>query len=58
MLADEPTGELDLANERTVIDLLRQLRDEYGSTVVAVTHSERVASGADRTIEIRDGRTM
>jgi putative ABC transport system ATP-binding protein len=58
VLADEPTGELDLTNEQIVINLLRRLRDEHGSTVVAVTHSARVASGADRTIEIRDGRCV
>ena len=55
VLADEPTGELDLENERRVLDELRRLR-ELGSTVVTVTHSARLASTADRVIEIRDGR--
>jgi putative ABC transport system ATP-binding protein len=56
VLADEPTGELDAANERLVLSALRELRDTFGSTVVAVTHSERVARAADRMIEMRDGR--
>jgi putative ABC transport system ATP-binding protein len=56
VLADEPTGELDQANERLVLDALRELRDSYGATVVVVTHSERVAEAADRVIELRDGR--
>jgi ABC-type lipoprotein export system ATPase subunit len=56
VLADEPTGELDAANEQVVLDSLRALRDDYQSTVVVVTHSERVAAAVDRVIEIRDGR--
>src|SRR5216684_4470798 len=54
VLADEPTGELDLENERRILEELRRLRDELGSTVVTVTHSPRVASTADRGSEIRD----
>jgi putative ABC transport system ATP-binding protein len=56
VLADEPTGELDLANERTVLDALHDLREHHGATVVVVTHSERVAESADRVVELRDGR--
>lgn len=58
VLADEPTGELDAANEQIVIDSLTRLRDEYGSTVVTVTHSARLAESADRVIELRDGRAV
>ena len=58
VLADEPTGELDLGNERRVLEELRRLRDELGSTVVTVTHSARLAETADRVIEIRDGRVV
>jgi putative ABC transport system ATP-binding protein len=47
---------LDLQNERRILDELRRLRDELGSTVVTVTHSPRLAATADRVIEIRDGR--
>ena len=56
VLADEPTGELDAANERLVLDALRELRDSFGSTVVVVTHSARVSAAADRVVEMRDGR--
>jgi putative ABC transport system ATP-binding protein len=58
VLADEPTGELDGANERIVLDALARLREDRGSTVVAVTHSEQVAAAADRVIEMRDGRVL
>jgi putative ABC transport system ATP-binding protein len=56
VLADEPTGELDAANERVVLDSLRELRASFGSTVLIVTHSPAVARAADRVIEMRDGR--
>jgi putative ABC transport system ATP-binding protein len=56
VLADEPTGELDRDNERRVLASLRGLRADYGSTVVVVTHSEQVATAADRVIEMSDGR--
>lgn len=56
VLADEPTGELDQRNEEIVLDALQRLRADYDSTVVVVTHSERVAATAERVIELRDGR--
>src|SRR5207245_244945 len=43
VLADEPTAELDERNEELVLTALRRLRDTFGSTVVVVTHSQRVA---------------
>jgi putative ABC transport system ATP-binding protein len=55
VLADEPTAELDEANERVVLEALNRLRDLLGSTVVVVTHSLRVAEAADRVVEMRDG---
>ncbi len=58
VLADEPTGELDHANEQLVLDALRELRNSFGSTVVAVTHSARVARAADRVVEMRDGKAL
>jgi putative ABC transport system ATP-binding protein len=58
VLADEPTAELDVANERMVLDSLATLRSDFGATVVVVTHSERVAEAADRVVEIRDGRAV
>jgi ABC-type lipoprotein export system ATPase subunit len=56
VLADEPTGELDQRNEEIVLEALEKLRREYDSTVVLVTHSERVAARAQRVIEMRDGK--
>jgi putative ABC transport system ATP-binding protein len=56
VLADEPTAELDEQNEQIVLDALRRLRDELGSTVVIVTHSPRVADAVDRVVEMRDGK--
>jgi len=55
LLADEPTGEVDRAAERVVLDLIRA-RADRGRTVVVVTHSERVAAAADRVVRISDGR--
>jgi putative ABC transport system ATP-binding protein len=56
VLADEPTAELDEENEQLVLEALRRLQDEFGSTVVVVTHSSVVAAAADRVVEIREGR--
>ena len=56
VLADEPTAELDERNERIVLEALARLRAEFGSTVVVVTHSPRVADAVDRVIELHDGR--
>jgi len=54
ILADEPTGEVDRANETVVLSLLRRNADA-GAGVVVVTHSDRVASAADRVIRLADG---
>jgi ABC-type lipoprotein export system ATPase subunit len=56
VLADEPTGELDQHNEEVVLEALEKLCRDFGSTVVVVTHSERVAARAERVIEMRDGK--
>jgi putative ABC transport system ATP-binding protein len=58
VLADEPTAELDERNEEIVLESLHTLRDSFGSAVVVVTHSERVASAVDRVIELRDGKVV
>lgn len=58
VLADEPTAELDAGSEQIVLNALRRLRDEFGSTVVVVTHSPRVADAVDRVVEIRDGSVV
>ena len=58
LLADEPSGELDAANERLVIDALGRLAASGKCTVVVVTHSEVVAAAADRVVELRDGTNV
>ena len=55
ILADEPTGNLDEANENIVLDLFRQLHDE-GTTLIVVTHEPEVAEAAQRTIILEHGR--
>ncbi len=55
ILADEPTGNLDEANENIVLDLFRQLHNE-GTTLIVVTHDPEVAEAAQRTIVLEHGR--
>ncbi len=55
LLADEPTGNLDSKNGQAVMDLLRELHGE-GATICLVTHDERYARDAQRTIHLFDGR--
>jgi ABC-type lipoprotein export system ATPase subunit len=55
LLADEPTGNLDSANQTDVLALLERLRRERGLTLVLVTHSADVAAACDRSISMRDG---
>lgn len=56
LLADEPTGNLDSANGEAIMDLLFDLRDRHGATLVLVTHSDVLAARCDRIITLRDGR--
>jgi len=56
LLADEPTGELDTATGHQILMLLKQLRDQFGKTVVIVTHDQRVGQIADTVMTIVDGR--
>jgi putative ABC transport system ATP-binding protein len=55
LLADEPTGNLDSANGRLVLDLLFSLNRREGATLVLVTHDTELAGRADRRILLRDG---
>ena len=55
LLADEPTGNLDSANGKAIIDLFEKIRDEFGTTIIVVTHDPGVAARADREIMLRDG---
>jgi putative ABC transport system ATP-binding protein len=56
VLADEPTGNLDTANGRHIMDLLRTVHRTRRSTVVLVTHDAELAAMADAKIVLRDGR--
>ena len=57
ILADEPTGNLDEANEQIVLELLRELH-RSGHTILLVTHSPEIGRMADRRIELAHGRLM
>ena len=56
VFADEPTGNLDTKASEDVLRLLRQSVDEFGQTVVMVTHDPEAASHADRLVVLRDGK--
>lgn len=56
LLADEPTGNLDGANGRAIMDLLFGLRDRHGATLVLVTHAPDLAERCDRVVRLADGR--
>jgi len=56
IFADEPTGNLDSKSGGGVLDLLRKSVDEFGQTVVIVTHDPKVAAYADRVIVLADGQ--
>jgi putative ABC transport system ATP-binding protein len=58
VMADEPTGNLDSANGRLVLDLLLERNSHSGATLVLVTHDAEVASRADRKIVLRDGMVV
>ena len=55
LLADEPTGALDSVTGTQVLDLLQELRDSHGMTILLVTNDDGVAAHADRTLRLRDG---
>jgi putative ABC transport system ATP-binding protein len=58
LLADEPTGNLDTATGRLVIDLLFTLQARHGTTLVLITHDPVLAQRCDRTIRLADGRVV
>jgi lipoprotein-releasing system ATP-binding protein len=55
LLADEPTGNLDVTNSNLVFDLLKRLAKEYRQAVVLVTHNPDIANRCDRILPMRDG---
>ena len=56
LLADEPTSQLDAGGRDEIVDLLHRVRDDFGMTVVVVTHDPHIARHSGRTVTIRDGR--
>lgn len=58
ILADEPTGALDSATTKEIMELLQALNKEDGVTIIMVTHDEKIASQADRNIHLLDGRVV
>ncbi len=58
LLADEPTGSLDFATGETIMALMFDLNRELGTTLVLVTHDERIAGRCERRIQIEAGRVV
>ena len=58
LLADEPTGNLDTRTGADILSLIHDVHARFGSTVVMVTHDEKVAKSCERTLTIRDGRIV
>lgn len=58
ILADEPTGNLDSRTELEVVSLLKACVDEYGQTLVMITHDETIAQMGKRVIVIEDGKVV
>ncbi|MBC7905326.1 MAG: ABC transporter ATP-binding protein [Rhodospirillaceae bacterium] len=56
LLADEPTGNLDQATGRTIVELLFQLHERHGTTLVLVTHDASLAARCRRMVRVEDGR--
>ena len=56
ILADEPTGNLDLHTGTEIIELLREMNQESGVTVISATHDHKMLSVSDRVVWVRDGR--
>lgn len=58
ILADEPTGNLDSKNGAAIIELFEKVREEFGTTIIVVTHDPKVAAHADREVVLEDGRIV
>lgn len=58
VLADEPTGSLDVDSSREVMSIFRSMVDDFGISVIIVTHSVEAAAAADRAIVLSDGRVV
>lgn len=56
LIADEPTGNLDAANEKNIIELLKRINEELGITIITVTHSDKVANSMQSICTVVDGK--
>jgi putative ABC transport system ATP-binding protein len=56
LMADEPTGNLDRETGRHIMDLLFSLQEQYGSTLILITHDSELAARCGRTVSMQDGR--
>jgi len=58
LLADEPTGNLDTENSRAVLEIIRDLNQRLGQTILMITHNPEAAAYGHRTVHMRDGRIV
>jgi len=58
LLCDELTGALDSASTRDVLKVLQAINERYNTTIIMITHDERISGMADRLVRIRDGRVV
>ena len=56
IFADEPTGNLDTATEKEIITIFKELAEEYGKTIIVVTHSDLVSKMSDKRVLLGDGK--
>ncbi len=58
IMCDEPTGNLDSKNTNIVIDIFKKLAEDYGQTIIAVTHDKDFSEKSSRTMEMKDGEIL
>ena len=58
LLADEPTGNLDTENSKAVLEIMRDLNERLGQTILMITHNPEAAAYGHRTVHMRDGRIV
>jgi putative ABC transport system ATP-binding protein len=58
LLADEPTGNLDSQNSQAVLDLLRDLNQRLGQTILMITHNPEAAAYGHKIVQMRDGKVV
>lgn len=58
LIADEPTGNLDSKNSMMILELFHKVREQFGTTIIIVTHDEKIARMADRRLVMSDGKLI